>query len=123
MTCLIDMKLYKDNEICYDLNDIKAEVVKKDNYEIISFKDENIKNIIDVYNEGCILYRKNDEFEFKLDTIKNESTYLLKEIDSTFNIKIEKCEYKKEGNKIIIEYKLETDESVNKIELIKGGIL
>ena len=123
MTCLIDMKLYKDNEIFYDLNDIKAEVIKKDNYEIISFDVENIKNIIDVYNEGCILYRKNDEFEFKLDTIKNESTYFLKEIDSTFDINIEKCEHKNIKDKIIIEYKIETDESVSRIEIIKGGIL
>ena len=123
MTCLIDMKLYKDNEIFYDLNDIKAEVIKKDDYEIISFDVENIKNIIDVYNEGCILYRKNDEFEFKLDTIKNESTYFLKEIDSTFDINIEKCEHKNIDNKIMIEYKIETDEAVNKIEIVKGGIL
>ena len=123
MTCLIDMKLYKDNEIFYDLNEIKAEVVKKDNYEIISFEVDNIKNVIDVYNEGCILYRKNEEFEFKLDTIKNESTYFLKEIDSTFDINIEKCEYKNIENKIIIEYKIETDEAVNKIEIVKGGIL
>lgn len=123
MTCLIDMKLYKDNEIFYDLNDIKAEVIKKDDYEIISFEVENIKNVIDVYNDGCILYRKNDEFEFKLDTIKNESTYFLKEIDSTFDINIEKCEYENIENKIIIEYKIETDEVVNKIEIVKGGIL
>lgn len=120
MVCLIDMKLSKDNKVFYDLKDIKATIDSKEKNEVISFEVENIKNTYEIYDDGCILYRENDEFEFKLNTIKKESTYLLKEVDNKFDINVEKCEYKKKGNQIIIEYKLETDETTNKIEIIKG---
>lgn len=122
MKCLVDMKLFNDDEICYNMKAINATLDEKKDYKILIFDLDNIKNMYKIYDNGCILYRENNEFKFKLDTIKNESTYLLKEVNNLFDIAIENCEYKNLNNKIIIQYQLETDDHLKKIEVTIGGL-
>ena len=67
---LINMKLSKDNNIFYNLENIEALV----NEKVIEFEIENTKNVYNISGEGCIFKRENDEFEFVLDTIKKEAS-------------------------------------------------
>lgn len=117
MTCLIDMKLFKDDELCYDFKQVESSLIKEEHYR---FTIEGIQNDFEIKDDKCIFTRENDEFKFVLDTQKEEATYLLKEIDTTFMIQVEKCEFKRKGNKYILTYQLETDDHLNKIELTKG---
>ena len=57
---LINMKLSKDNNIFYNLENIEALV----NEKVIEFEIENTKNVYNISDEGCIFKRENDEFEF-----------------------------------------------------------
>ena len=68
---LINMKLSKDNNIFYNLENIEALV----NEKVIEFEIENTKNVYNISDEGCIFKRENDEFEFVLDTINNNEFF------------------------------------------------
>ena len=59
---LINMKLSKDNNIFYNLENIEALV----NEKVIEFEIENTKNVYNISDKGCIFKRENDEFEFVL---------------------------------------------------------
>ena len=93
---LINMKLSKDNNIFYNLENIEALV----NEKVIEFEIENTKNVYNISDKGCIFKRENDEFEFVLDTIKKEATYLLKETNTLLDIIVEKCEFEDFKDKI-----------------------
>ena len=93
---LINVKLSKDNNIFYNLENIEALV----NEKVIEFEIENTKNVYNISVEGCIFKRENDEFEFVLDTIKKEATYLLKETNTLLDIIVEKCEFEDFKDKI-----------------------
>lgn len=110
---VINMKLYKDDNKYYDLNNIN--VFLED--EIIKFDIDGIKNIFDLRDYGCIFIRESDEFKFVLDTNEEVSTYHLKETDTLLDLKVERCNFKRKKNNIAIEYQLETDDCLNKIEL------
>lgn len=113
---LINMKLSKDNNIFYNLENIEALV----NEKVIEFEIENTKNVYNIFDEGCIFKRENDEFEFVLDTIKKEATYLLKETNTLLDIIVEKCEFEDFKDKIRLSYQLESDDCLNIIEIEKG---
>ena len=85
-----------------------------------NIKISSIQNVLKLLEEGCIFTRENDEFRFKLDTIKKEATYLLKETNTLLDIIVEKCEYFVYPDKTEITYKLESDDCLNSIELTKG---
>ena len=113
---LINMKLSKDNNIFYNLENIEALV----NEKVIEFEIENTKNDYNISDKGCIFKRENDEFEFVLDTIKKEATYLLKETNTLLDIIVEKCEFEDFKDKIRLSYQLESDDCLNIIEIEKG---
>lgn len=110
---LINMKLYKDSEKYYDVKEKEA----KNEDNIIEFDIENINNMFEFQDYGCLFTRENDEFRFILDTNEEEATYLLKETNTLLDIKVERCNFKRKRNQVIIEYQLETDDCLNKIEL------
>lgn len=117
---LINMKLFKDDDKYFDLVKIKANYKNEKDCKYLEFILDNILNTYKIYENGCIFIRENNEFKFILDTAKNKSTYLLKKIDTTFDIKVEKCEFKNTEEKLIIKYQLETDDNLNTIEISKG---
>ena len=113
---LVKMKLYKDNDIYYDLKDIDASFL--DN--ILKFNVENTDNEFNLNDYGCIFTRENDEFKFALDLTCETATFLLKETDTLLDVKVERSNFKRKKNNILIEYQLETDDCLNKIELEIG---
>ncbi len=120
MELLIDVILYKNDEICLKYNRINAIEEKIDNNIFIKYKTDDINNEINIFDNNCIFIRESDEFEFKLDTIENEATYLLKETNTKLDIKIDNIDFKLKGENIHLIYQLETDDCQNKIEIIKG---
>ena len=65
--------------------------------------------------EECVIREIKEEFN--LDIEERKATYLLKEKNMSFDIDVEKIEYKKENNKIVLEYKISSDEETFKIEI------
>ena len=59
--------------------------------------------------------RENEEYKFCLDIQESKGSYLLKDKNISFDIDVEKVEYKKEKNNIILEYKISIDEETFKI--------
>lgn len=110
---LINMKLYKDNEKYYDLKNINASLEEN----TIQFLVNGTNTSFDLQDYGCVFSRENDEFRFTVDTNEVESTYYLKETDTLLDVKVERCNFKRKKDIIIIEYQLETDDCLNKIEL------
>ena len=48
------------------------------------------------------------------------NSFLLKETDTLLYVKVERSNFKRKKNNILIEYQLETDDCLNKIELEIG---
>ncbi len=113
---LVKMKLYKDNDMYYDLKDIKSTFLNN----ILRFDSENTRNEFNLNDYGCIFTRENDEFKFILDLTEEKSTFLLKETDTLLDVKVERCKFKRQKNNIYIEYQLEIDDCLNKIEIEIG---
>ena len=113
---LIKMKMYKDNDVYYDIKDINGTFLD----DILKFEVENTNNEFNLSDYGCIFTRENDEFRFILDLIEETATFLLKETDTLLDVKVERCNFKRKKNNILIEYQLETDDCLNKIELEIG---
>ena len=113
---LIKMKLYKDDDVFYDIKDINGTFLD----DILKFEVENTNNEFNLSDYGCIFTRENDEFRFILDLIEETATFLLKETDTLLDVKVERCNFKRKKNNILIEYQLETDDCLNKIELEIG---
>ena len=112
----VNMKLYKDNDIFYSLENIESSF--EDN--ILKFNAENTDNEFNLNDYGCIFTRENDEFRFILNLIDETSTFLLKETDTLLDVKVERCNFKRKNDEIIIEYQLETDDALNKIHIEIG---
>lgn len=106
----ITLNLYKERRLEISYKDINALV----NNSTYSFVIEGIKTTLN--NEEFT--RENNEFKFNLDIKNKQATYLLKEQNTLFDIDVEKINLKKENNNIILEYKISSDESELKIELI-----
>lgn len=106
----ITLNLYKERRLEISYKDINALV----NNSTYSFVIEGIKTTLNSEE----FTRENNEFKFNLDIKNKKATYLLKEQNTLFDIDVEKINLKKENNNIILEYKISSDESELKIELI-----
>ena len=109
----IKLKLYKNNHLELEEKNIKC-IEQRGNY---SFKLKDSKMII---NDRMFI-RENDEFKFSLSFKEKTCTYLFKERNITYDIKVEKLEFHKNSTNIEIIYKIETDESETRILLEKDG--
>lgn len=107
----ITLNLYKERRLEASYNDIFALV----NNSTYSFIIENVKTTLNSEE----LIRENNEFRFNLDIKNKQATYLLKEQNTVLDIDVEKINFKKENNNIILEYKISSDEEEFKLELIE----
>ncbi len=115
MKKLISLNLYKDNQLTNSYHKINA-LYKNDTY---SFVIDKIKtSLSDVF-----FIRENNEFKFILNLKNQSSTYLLKDKNMLFDIDVINLSSKNVDNNIILEYKLSSDDSNMKIELIIEGDL
>lgn len=106
----ITLNLYKERRLEMSYKDINALV----NNSTYSFIIDGIKTTLNDEE----FTRENNEFKFNLDIKNKKATYLLKEQNTLFDIDVEKIDFKKVNNNIILEYKISSDESELKIELI-----
>lgn len=114
MKKVITLKLYKDNKLENEYQNIKTLYNKS-----YIFVIDNIKTTIDENK----FVRENNEFKFYLDIKNKQATYLLKEQNLLFDIKVEKISYKNENDIIILEYRISSDESNIKINIeVKGDL-
>ena len=102
---------YKLTIISKDIN-LTEEVLVTINNQVYTFNYDNTLNTITYNNDSLIYERDNNEYYFKLD-----STYLFKEKDINFAIKVHSCDYTKTDNKITFTYKLESQEDAITITL------
>ncbi len=110
MTTIIDLKLYKNDQLIKEYKEIKA-LEKEDT---ILFFIEDVKTSVSKKE----FIRENKEYQFKIDFRTNTCTYLLKENNTLFDINVEKkTSYKKDQNKITIIYKIETEEELIRVEI------
>lgn len=115
MKKLITLNLYTKSRLEKRYKEIPA-IYQNESY---LFKIEGVKTSI---NEERFI-RETAEYQFKLDIKKKTATYLLKEKNVLFDIEVEQLKYKENQKKIILEYKLSSDEENKKIEIIIEGEL
>ena len=109
MKKIITLNLFKADRLENTYKGIKA--IEKDNEYIFTL--DGTKTVF-----GPTRFtRETEEYKFNLDIKERKSTYLLKERNMSFDIDVEKIEYKKEKNTIILEYKISSDEETFKIEI------
>ena len=105
----INIKLYKENRLEKEYNNILA-VVNKESYKFII---DDINTII----SDSHFQRENDEYKFKIDFVNNEAYFLLKENNSKFDVEIEHFNIDKKEQELILEYKISSDEEIFKIHI------
>lgn len=104
-----DVVFYKNNEEIY--KDTHRNNLNEENR--ISFPLLDYDTTIDLKEETFL--RENNEYIFYLD-IKNKKCKIeLKKEAISFDVLVEECSMEMIGNKIILEYFIETDEARNKI--------
>lgn len=109
MKKIITLNLFKERRLEQEFKGIKA--ILKDGEYIFSL--DAVKTVI----SSTRFTRETEEYKFNLDIKERKATYLLKEKNMSFDIEVEKIEYKKENNTIILEYKISSDEETFKIEI------
>jgi len=109
MKKIITLNLFKERRLEQEYKGIKA--IEKDCEYIFSL--DGIKTIL----SPSRFSRETEEYKFNLDIKERKATYLLKEKNMSFDIDVEKVEYKTEKNIIILEYKISSDEESFKIEI------
>ena len=105
----INFTLYKDNRREQDHKNIKA-VYNDNSY---SFLLDKVKTKLNDNNFS----RENEEFLFNIDLINKTASYLLKEKNTTFDIEVEDLILSRESDRIVLEYKISSDEEKFKIIL------
>ncbi len=105
-----NIKLFKDDKLEKEYKEIKV----LDNNEI-KFYIDSTKNIIG----SNFFTRENKDFKFHIDFDKKKYTYLLKEKNMLFDIKVKKAKIEKKDNKIDILYQIETAEEKIRIVVDK----
>ncbi len=109
MKKIITLNLFKERRLENEYKGIKA--IEKDGEYIFTL--DGTKTVF-----GPTRFtRETEEYKFNLDIKERKSTYILKERNMSFDIDVEKIEYKKEKNTIILEYKISSDEETFKIEI------
>jgi len=109
MKKIITLNLFKERRLENEYKDIKA--ILNDGEYIFSL--DGVKTVL----SPTRFTRETNEYKFNLDIEERKATYLLKEKNMSFDIDVEKIEYKKENNKIVLEYKISSDEETFKIEI------
>ena len=107
MKKIITLNLFKERRLEQEYKGIKA--ILKDSEYIFSL--DAVKTVI----SPTRFTRETDEYKFNLDIKERKATYLLKEKNMSFDIEVEKIEYKKVKNTIILEYKISSDLETFKI--------
>ena len=111
---LLDLKLYKND----NLKIFKNNIAYLQNFDKIVFVVEEEKFIIEKINDNLQFIKENIDSKFLLVIGKKaESIILLKEPYLEYKVKVEHCNYEYKDKKIIIEYKLESDEEKTLIEI------
>ncbi len=90
--------LFEDNYLTYSTDNDTIRI----NLSHFSFTKENIETILKITSSDC--------------------TLILKELKKSLNITLEYLDYKYDNNHITIEYKLESQEKSQKIEIEIGEI-
>ncbi len=118
MLDLAKVTLYKDDEKVYENKNIQVKYNKLAN--TISYMDDVLTKII-FENQALIFKRIDDEYEFSLEIRENNlcNIYLKKE-DITLDIEVEKAHYKREKDYLEIVYKIESDDALNKVVIVKN---
>lgn len=113
---LIDIELYKNNNLYLK----KTNVTAKYNNNIIDYKDD-VNTKIEITDKNILFQRSNDEYEFKLllNQDNNTCTYKLKKEDIIFDIKVNYATSKIDENTLEIIYDIETDDTLNKLIIVK----
>ena len=107
---------FMEKDIPYNLTisskeiNIQEEVLVNKSNQSYRFNFDNTLNTISLSNNNLIYERDNNEYYFKLDSHNKECTYLFKEKDINFAIKVHSCKYENKDNKITFTYKLESQE-------------
>ncbi len=101
--------IYKNNIVVEEYRDIKG--ISNNNSIVLNI------NKIKTTLKDKIFIRENNEFKFELDILNKKSLYILKEHNLKYDIKVRKSTIKEQKNKIIIEYDIETNEDLIKIEI------
>ena len=104
----MQLLFYKNNQLISTYHNIKCE------HHLYEIKDEEVLMKITT-KPDLIIIRENNEYYFKLDIKKNTCIYKLKDYNLTYDIDIIKTSFKEEKDEIIIEYELNTDDSVVKL--------
>ncbi len=99
---------YKLTIISKDIN-INEEILVDISAHCYRFYYDNTLNTITI-NDNLNYERDNNEYYFRLDSHNKECTYLFKEKDINFAIKVHSCKYENKDNKITFTYKLESQE-------------
>ena len=111
---LLDLKLYKND----NLKIFKNNIAYLQNFDKIVFVVEEEKFVIEKKDDNLQFIKENKDSKFLLTIGKNnESIILLKEPYLEYKVKVEQCNYEYKDKKIIIEYKLESDEDKTLVEI------
>lgn len=104
-TCIF----YKNNQEIY-INNYENQSKNQQELTFFILEYETTINL-----EKETLLRENSEYLFFLDIKNKECKIELKQENINFDVEVEEASIKKEENKIIVEYFIETDEARNKI--------
>ena len=104
----MQLLFYKNNELVNTYHRINCE---HHHYEI---EDNDVLMKITT-KPDLIIIRENKEYYFKLDIKKNTCIYKLKDYNLTYDIDIIKSSFTEKNDELIIEYELNTDDSIVRI--------
>lgn len=112
----IKLSLYKNKRLELEENNIAALF----NAEKYSFIINDVKTTL----SNKIFTRETNEYLFRLNILDKNCTYLLKEKNITFDIDVEKVEFKRRKNQTKLVYKIASDEEEFEIiiEELEGEI-
>lgn len=87
--------------------------IENNNYKILKY--DNITLKFKLNKDNFIFIRETKEDIFKIE--KNKGSITLKELNTTFDIPLSKCNYTKNDNTYTITYSIEEDNNEIKIKL------
>ena len=109
------MKLYKNNNLVLDKNNI--DYLNK--FDKILFEIDKYPHYL-INNEDKIVFqRETEDYLFYLEITDNNKCHItLKKEQLTFPINVEEATINKDNNKLTINYQLESDDELTTIEFI-----
>ena len=118
LTFNIEVTLFKDDVKVYENKNVKGQYNKAD--QTLTYWDEVLTKIT-INEQELIFARIDDEYKFSLKIGQTNSCdiYLQKE-DLLLNIEVEKALYNRGENYIEIIYKIESDDALNKVVIVKN---